>query len=92
MGFGGHFAQQQTRDYECPLWVISGVLGALADVRFTPESDRLLQRREMTLCAISDQSAPQQNRTLFDELVGYGKHGARAFAVLRLITSSNLVG
>ena len=39
MGFGGHFAQQQTRDYECPLWVISGVLGALADVRFTPDSD-----------------------------------------------------
>jgi hypothetical protein len=43
----------------CPLWVKSDVFGALADVRFTPESDRLLQRREMTLCAISDQSALQ---------------------------------
>src|SRR6516164_4137121 len=33
--------------------------------RFGPESDRLLQRREMTLCAISDQSALQQN-SVFD--------------------------
>jgi hypothetical protein len=40
------------------------------DVRFTPESDRLLHCREVTLCAISDQSAVQQNRPLFDHLVG----------------------
>jgi len=32
------------------------------DVRFTPESDQLLRCREMTLCAISDQSAVQQMR------------------------------
>jgi hypothetical protein len=30
------------------------------DVRFTPESDRSLRRREMTLCAITDQSAVHQ--------------------------------
>jgi hypothetical protein len=36
-------------------------LGAPADVRFTPESDHLLRRREMTLCANTDQSAAQQN-------------------------------
>ena len=30
------------------------------DVRFTPNNDRSLRRREMTLCANSDQSAPQQ--------------------------------
>ena len=42
------------------LWVKSVVLDVLDDVRFTPESDRLLQRRGMTLCAISDQSALQQ--------------------------------
>jgi hypothetical protein len=44
----------------CRLWVISVVLGAPADVRFYPNSDRLLRRREMTLCANSDQSAAQQ--------------------------------
>jgi hypothetical protein len=31
------------------------------DVRFTPESDRLVRSSEVTLCAISDQSAPQQD-------------------------------
>jgi hypothetical protein len=31
--------------------------------RFTPQSDRLLHRREMTLCAISDQSALQQKES-----------------------------
>jgi hypothetical protein len=36
---------------EMSLWVISVTLGDLADVRFTPESDRLLRRRKMTLCA-----------------------------------------
>jgi len=40
------------------------------DVRFTPESDRLLRRREVTLCAISDQSAAQQKEVLFDHLSG----------------------
>jgi len=33
------------------------------DVRFTPESDRLLRSGEMTLCAISDQSALQQKES-----------------------------
>jgi hypothetical protein len=31
------------------------------DVRYYPKSDRLLRRRKVTLCAISDQSAAQQN-------------------------------
>jgi hypothetical protein len=31
------------------------------DVRFCPQSDRLLRSREMTLSAINDQSAVQQN-------------------------------
>ena len=35
-----------------------------SDVRFTPESDRLLRCREMTLCAISDQSALQQDASI----------------------------
>ena len=32
----------------------------LRDVRFTPERDQMLRGSKMTLCAISDQSAPQQ--------------------------------
>ena len=36
----------------CLLWRISVFLGVQADVRFTPESDRLLRCREMTLCAM----------------------------------------
>jgi hypothetical protein len=43
------------------------------DVRFTPEMDRLLRRHEMTLCTISEQSAAQQNCSLFDYLIGGGK-------------------
>jgi hypothetical protein len=39
------------------------------DVRFAPESDRLLRCRELTLWAIIDQSAAQQDRALFDHLV-----------------------
>jgi len=34
-------------------------LAPSGDVRFYPQSDRLLQRREVTLCAISDHSAVQ---------------------------------
>jgi hypothetical protein len=34
--------------------VISDLFGPLADVRFAPESDRLLRRREVTLCGIGD--------------------------------------
>jgi hypothetical protein len=51
--------------------VISGVvtLKTLADVRFTPNSDRLLRCHEVTLRAISDQSALQQEAGLFDHLV-----------------------
>ena len=46
-------------------------------VRFTPESDRLLRRHEMTLCAISDRSASQQNGPLFDHPVGACKQRRR---------------
>jgi hypothetical protein len=42
-------------------------------VRFAPESDRLLRCREMTRSANTDQSALQQNRVLFDVLVGGGE-------------------
>jgi hypothetical protein len=35
------------------LWVKSDVFAALADVRFTPESDQNCVAREMTLCAKS---------------------------------------
>ena len=36
--------------------------GPTRDVRFAPESDRLLQRREMTPCANTDQSAAQRTQ------------------------------
>jgi len=42
------------------LWVKGDLFGPLFDVRFIPESDRLLRRREMTLWCLSDQSASQQ--------------------------------
>jgi len=51
-------------------WVKSVVSDLCGDVRFTPESDRSLRCREMTLCAVSDRSALQQNYALFDNLVG----------------------
>jgi len=36
----------------------------MADVRLYPKSDRLLRRREMTLCAIFDQNAMQQTEPI----------------------------
>jgi len=39
---------------EMTRWVKSDVFAVLADVRFTPNSDRLLRSSEVTLCAISD--------------------------------------
>jgi len=51
-------------------WSKSGHAAGLGHVPFTPKSDRLLRCREMTLCANTDQSAVQQNRPLFDYLVG----------------------
>ena len=51
-------------------WSKSGHAAGLGHVPFTPKSDRLLRCREMTLCAISDRSALQQNYALFDNLVG----------------------
>jgi hypothetical protein len=44
------------------LWVKSVVSGAQTDVRYYPQSDRLLPRRETALYAISDQSAVQQKQ------------------------------
>jgi hypothetical protein len=49
---------------ECRFRVKSRHSGRGTDVRYYPESDRLLRRSEMTLCANSDQSAPQQ-KSLF---------------------------
>jgi hypothetical protein len=79
------------------LWVISAVLVALADVRFTPESDRLLRCREMTLCAISDQSAPHKMGlySITSSAVASnraGTVGPSALAILRSMTSSYFVG
>jgi hypothetical protein len=48
---------------------------ASVGVRFTPESDRLLRCREMSRWASRDQSALQQNGSLFDHLVGAGEEG-----------------
>ena len=42
-------------------------------VRYYPQSGRLLRCHEMTLCAITDQSAVQQNTVLFDHLIGTGQ-------------------
>jgi hypothetical protein len=60
------------------------------------ESDQLLRCTEMTLCAIFDQSALQQN-DLLDHLVSdseYARWNAEAehLGALALITSSNFVG
>ena len=44
----------------CPLWVISVISSRGTDVRFTPESDRLLRCREYPLGANTDQSAALQ--------------------------------
>src|SRR5262245_38701881 len=42
---------------------------ATFDVRFTPNSDTKSGHSRCPLCAISDQSAPQQNSSLFDHFV-----------------------
>jgi hypothetical protein len=55
------FAAQQTQLPDVCFGSKAGIVPCGTDVRFTPNSDRLLRRREMTLCAISDQSAVQQN-------------------------------
>jgi hypothetical protein len=57
---------------ETTQWIKSDHFGVLVDVRFHPESDHLLQRREMTLCAISDQKR-NNNGPLFDHLIGNRK-------------------
>jgi hypothetical protein len=46
------------------------------DVRFYPNSDRLLRSSEVTLCAKSAHSALRQ-RLLFDHLVGNGEQRLR---------------
>jgi hypothetical protein len=56
------------------LKAISVVLGALADVRYYPKSDRLLRCSEVSLCANSDQSAAQQTSGLFDRFVSDGEY------------------
>jgi hypothetical protein len=45
-------------------WVKSVIFSVCPDVRFTPNSDRLLHCHKVTLCAINDQSAAQQNTGL----------------------------
>jgi hypothetical protein len=60
------------RWHQCPLLITQSraskdaSAGWVFDVRFTPESDRLLRRGRCPLCAITDQSAPQQKPCLFD--------------------------
>jgi len=54
------------------LWVKSDVFDPSGDVRFGPNSDRLLRCREMTLCAISDRVRRSKLGASFDHLVGAG--------------------
>src|SRR6516164_10240012 len=54
--------------WQCPLWVISVISKRGTDVGFTPKSGHQSGRDRCPLCAISDQSALQQNDTLFDHL------------------------
>ena len=56
------------------------------DVRFTPKSDRLLRGSEMTLCAISDQSAAQQTASLFGRVISKRKQ-CSAFRQDRALSS-----
>jgi hypothetical protein len=44
---------------------------------FSPESDRLLRCREMTLWANSDQKCGAQKRALIDHLIGDGEQRLR---------------
>jgi hypothetical protein len=69
-GLQSDFAEQQFNEPKCRNGSKTSFPTRSRDVRFTPESDRLLRRKEMTLCAISDQSAVQQNSASLDHLVG----------------------
>ena len=71
--------------------------GTRTDVRFAPQSDRLLRCREMTLCAISDQSALQQkydysitSSAPASKLDGMSR--SMVLAACMLMTNSNFVG
>jgi hypothetical protein len=55
MGRKHHFAQQQFDMLEGRNGSKASFLPPGGEVRFAPESDHLLHRREMTRCAISDQ-------------------------------------
>ena len=77
------------------LWVISVISNVLADVRFTPESDRFGASRKVTLCAISDQSAVQQKTYSITSSArdssDCGTDRQSAFTVFKLMTSSILL-
>jgi hypothetical protein len=49
----------------------------LNNVRYASDSDHSRYESELTLWAISDQSAPQQKSSLFDHLVGQRKQSGR---------------
>jgi hypothetical protein len=76
-GFGGarngvqrSFCATAIQRAEVSLWSMASRWAPSFEVRFNLQSDRLLRRREMTLCAITDQSASQQKGMLFDQLIG----------------------
>src|SRR6516164_156027 len=60
--YARHCAPQQKAGEKCRNRSFASLLAPRPDVhvRFTSNSDRLLRRREMTLCANTDQSAVQQ--------------------------------
>jgi hypothetical protein len=67
------------------------------NVRYAPESDRLLRCREMTQWAMSGCEQSQQNRPRFDpssarSSTDVGMMMPRAFALCRLTISWNLTG
>jgi len=51
MGFRGSNCAAAIQQTKWSKWVIFNRFGDLADVRFTHNSDRLLRRHEMMLCA-----------------------------------------
>ena len=91
------FARQQFPAAHVRFGSFSTALDHRADVCFPPESDHLLRRHEMTLCAISDQSALRQKNDYSitssapaSKLDGMSR--SIVLAACMLMTNSNFVG
>ena len=92
----GRCAVQQIRSSNVRFGSKADIPG-VEPIRFYPQSDRLLRRREMTLSAISDQSATQQKGAYSITSFAVASSGCgilrpSAVAVLRLIESRYFVG